>query len=306
MGIRKGFAIEYIERTTGQIAGMRIPFLLFADDMLILAGSNRELEEMMRLCQGKTKMLGLRFNAKKSAIMVMNGNEERNINIEFDGERVEYTEKYKYLGVTIIDNQHEIWEEERVIRKRKADRGASIVKSRSLWSFNRYIVTRDLWKALFATALSYGNAVLVFGQVFENMLEARQRMVGRYAMGCRYTCANEFVMGECGMSSFKEREAISKIKYLIRLKEIDKEKFWAAKIQEVKRGMKIKTKWDWRVDFMLRIAGWAYVEWDEENIRNKKNRVKQQVRDRVTKVWRDDMKNKTSLNVYREGKADRG
>src|SRR6266478_5931648 len=142
-----------------------------------------------------------------------------------------------------MDNQHEFLEEERVIRKRKADRGASIVKSRSLWSFNRFIVTRDLRKALFATALSYGNAVLVFGQVFENMLEARQRMVGRYAMGCRYTCANEFVVGECGMSSFKEREAVSKIKC------------WAAKVQEVKRGMKIKTKWDWRVDFMLRIAG---------------------------------------------------
>src|SRR6266478_3774984 len=205
-----------------------------------------------------------------------------------------------------MDNQHEFLEEERVIRKRKADRGASIVKSRSLWSFNRFIVTRDLRKALFATALSYGNAVLVFGQEFENMLEARQRMVGRYAMGCRYTCANEFVIGECGMSSFKEREAISKIKYLIRLKEIDKEKFWAAKLQEVKRGMKIKTKWEWRVDFMLRIAGWAYVEWDEENISNKKNRVKQQVRDRVTKVWREDMMDKTSLKVYREGKADRG
>ena len=138
------------------------------------------------------------------------------------------------------------------------------------------------------------------------MLEARQGRVGRYAMGCRYTCANEFVVGECGMSSFKEMEAVSKIKSLIRLKEIDKEKCWAAKVQEVKRGMKIKTKWDWRVDFMLRIAGWAYVEWDEENIRNKKNRVKQQVRDRVTKIWREDMMDKTSLKIYREGKSDRG
>src|SRR6266478_2252790 len=245
----KGFAIEYIERTTGQIAGMRIPFLLFADDMLILAGSNRELEEMMRLCEGETKMLGLRLNAKKS---------------------------------TIMDNQYEIWEEERVIRKRKADRGASIVKSRSIWSFNRFIVARDLWKALFATALSYGNAVLVFGQEFENMLEARQRMVGRFAMGCRYTCANEFVIGECGMSSFKEREAISKIKYLIRLEEIDKERFWAAKLQAIKRCLKIKTKWDRRVDFMMRLAGWGYVEWDEEEIKDKRNKIKARVNERIT------------------------
>ena len=124
----KGFKIEYVEETSGQMAGMRIPFLLFADDMLILARSNRELEEMMILCEGETRKLGLKFNAKKSAIMVLNGNEERDIVIEFDGERVEYTDKYRYLGVTIMDSKHEILKEEKVIRKRKADIEAIIVK----------------------------------------------------------------------------------------------------------------------------------------------------------------------------------
>jgi hypothetical protein len=300
-----GFEIEYIDRNTGNITKMRIPFLLFADDMIILAGSNRELEEMMRLCEAETKKLGLRFNAKKSAVMVMSGEEERDIDIEFDGERVEYTDKYRYLGVTIMDNTKEMLVEEKVIRKRKADRGVSIVRSKSLWSFNRYVVTRDLWKALFATALSYGNAVLVFGQEFENILEARQRMVARYAMGCRYMCANEFVEGESGMSTFKEREATSKIKYLIRLKEGDKEKLWAAKLQEIKGWMKIKTKWDWRVDFMLRTAGWAYVIWDDDNIQDKKNRIKKQVKERSTKKWQEDMRGKNSLAIYRESKLER-
>ena len=68
---------------------MRIPMLLFADDMIMLAGSNRELEIMMGICQRKTRELGLSFNAKKSAIMVLNGEEERYIDIEFDGENIQ-------------------------------------------------------------------------------------------------------------------------------------------------------------------------------------------------------------------------
>jgi hypothetical protein len=50
-----------------------------------------------------------------------------------------------------------------------------------------------------------------------------------------------------------------------------------------KKVMKIETKWDWRVDFMLRTAGWVYVVWDEENIRDKKNRIRKHLKDKVTK-----------------------
>ncbi len=195
---------------------------------------------------------------------------------------------------------------ERQIRKTKADRGVSIVRSRSLWSFNRYIVSRDLWKALYVPAITYGNAVLVFGSEFEKLMEAKQRIVARYAMGCRYGCSNEFVVGDSGMSSFLERESVSKIKYFLRLKQVDKEKFWAAKLQEVKEEMGIKTKWDRRVQFVIRKAGWNRVVWDEESVENGKNKVKERVSEYENERWRRSMSEKVSLQMYREGKRDRG
>jgi hypothetical protein len=58
--------------------------------------------------------------------------------------------------------------------------------------------------------------------------------------------------------------------------------------------MKIKTKRDWRVDFMLRTAGWGYVVWDEGDIRDKKNRIRKHLKDKVTNRWKEDMRGKTS------------
>src|SRR6266478_4571860 len=100
-------------------------------------------------------------------------------------------------------------------------------------------------------------------------METKQRIVARYALGCRYGCANEFVVGESEMSSFLERESTSKIKYFLRLKQIDKERFWAAKLQGVKEELGMKTKWDRRVQFVIRKVGWSRVVWDEANIQKK-------------------------------------
>ena len=107
------------------------------------------------------------------------------------------------------------------------------------------------------------------------------------------------------MSSFLERESVSKIKYFLRLKQVDKERFWAAKVQEVKEEMGVKTKWDRRVQFVIRKAGWNRVVWDERNVENSKNKVKERVSEYENERWMRGMMDKPSLQVYREGKKER-
>ena len=88
---------------------------------------------------------------------------------------------------------------------RKAEIGRAMVKSQSAWSSNRYSVTRELWKAIWMPVSSFGSAVNGHNSKFWNEMDIIQREVGRYALGCQFYCAREFVEGEIGMSTMSGR-----------------------------------------------------------------------------------------------------
>src|SRR5579863_4448892 len=131
-----------------------------------------------------------------------------------------------------------------------------------MWTFSKYEVARGVWKAVFVPGITYGNAVLVLGGSVECKLEAAQRDVIRYSLGCRFTCSREFLQGEGNMSSFKYREAQGKLLYSLRLRRIGGER-WVSRLDTIKKARSLKTKWDRRVEYCARLIGYNKVEWEE-------------------------------------------
>jgi hypothetical protein len=172
----------------------------------------------------------------------------------------------------------------------------------ALRGFSRIIISRDLWKSIFVPAVTYRNAVLVFGSDFEEKLEVVQRGVMRYALGCRFVCANEFVEGEMGYSTFIEREFKSKIKYAWRLMEQNGK--WANELQRVKQAQKIKTKWDRRVEFSMRRVGIRGIEWNDESIVREEKSLNSRIRGMRNDQWKREMEHKSSLGLYRNNKQE--
>ena len=178
-----------------------------------------------------------------------------------------------------------------------------MVRSKALWSFNRYIISRDVWKSVFVPALTYGNASLVLGGDVERKLEVMQREVERFSLGCRFTCSREFLQGEVNMSSFKFREAQAKLSYDIRLGKIGEDR-WAAKLQKIKRLERIKTKWDRRLEYCGRLIGYNKREWEDAELDVAE--VKGIVKQRQLEKWTENMAVKSSMEVYRMGKKEWG
>ncbi|KAM7290562.1 hypothetical protein ISCGN_027182 [Ixodes scapularis] len=105
----------------------------------------------------------------------------------------------------------------------------NILRRRSLWSCDRYIVTRELWKAVAVPGLTFGNSVICVPSELRTYLERRQREVGRQALGCHGQVANELIEGDVGWSSFEEREANSKLQYYTRLRYMNGDR-WARRV----------------------------------------------------------------------------
>ena len=294
-----GYKLYFEEE--GTYKTLKIPILLFADDMLILGQELGEMQEMLDICTNRVTELGLEFNEKKSAIVSFNEGGLGGREMKIQGKILPEAEKYKYLGVTFCDNGDHL-NVERDIRKCKADRGRRAVKARALWGFNRLIIARDLWKAIFVPAISYGNAVLVFGSEFEKKMEVVQRGVMRYAIGCGFTCANEFVEGEINYSTFLSREFRSKIRYFWGLMENNGK--WANEIQKVKQINKIKTKLDRRVEFALRSVGLRGLEWTEESVEREERGLNRKIKGMREVEWQNGMEGKSSLQLYRKYKKE--
>ena len=74
-----------------------MPGLLYADD-LVLCG---ELGEDLRVMVGwfaEVCRRGLKVNAGRSKVMVLNGEEGLECEVHVDGIRLEHVSEYKYLG----------------------------------------------------------------------------------------------------------------------------------------------------------------------------------------------------------------
>jgi hypothetical protein len=184
----------------------------------------------------------------------------------------------------------------------KAARGKQMVQMKALWSCSRYVVTRDLWKGITVPALTFGNAVLV-QTATEARLESIQREVIRYAIGCSFNCAREFVEGEGAMSTFRERETVSKLLYFLRLQQLPDHR-WPVLFQNAKESWKVKTRLDRRREFLTRSIGLDTLDWRDSD--SEGGQLRLQIKRAFLGQWLDKMKKKSSLELYRQQKKQKG
>ena len=82
--------------------GSKLGILLYADDIVLLAESRKDLQQMMDLVASYAKKWRFEINPKKSQVMVAGTKwAPRNIQWKMGGLHLEQTKSYKYLGLEI-------------------------------------------------------------------------------------------------------------------------------------------------------------------------------------------------------------
>ncbi|XP_077563663.1 uncharacterized protein LOC144179249 [Haemaphysalis longicornis] len=296
-----GFRLRY--STTGADEQYRLPGLAFADDLVLMAECSQELQTLLDICFAEVTQLGLRFSAKKSAVLTFAGT-SGDAAVTLGGEVISMCSSYKYLGVVLSAGASMYSHHEAKVRQ-SAVRGQCILRRRSLWGCNRFLMVRDLWKLVHVPALTFANAVVCLSMSTRQWLERQQRAVGRTAVGCHRYVANEAVQGDLGWSSFEAREAASKLSYRGRLQFMHRER-WARRVFKYLAVTCIRTNWARRVYFLEKKYGFFREPVSVDTAAAWTRDTRRRVREEEEAMWQRAVREKPTLAVYAQHKTSIG
>ncbi|KAH6930609.1 hypothetical protein HPB50_015518 [Hyalomma asiaticum] len=256
-----------------------------------------------------------RHRPKKSAALQLSGSPPGADIYLPGGDQIQWDTEYRYLGVILSTSGDLLGVHEDNLR-RSSQRAANVLRRKSLWGCNRFLLTRDLWKAVHVPGLTFANAVLCLNVTTRQWLERGQREVGRMALGCHGRVAIEAIQCDLGWSTFEAREARSKKKqeeeearskatYEGRLRLMDDER-WPRRLFRCASLTGTPTQWCSRLGNLKRKYGMSAKPVVEDRMHKWAHAVKTQVCEEETEQWRRAMENKSTLLTYRTHKADIG
>lgn len=291
-GINIGFNLSY--KQAGTTVEQQLPGLFYADDIVLLANKQSDMQRLADICGEECEKLGLKFSAKKSGYMVFNDNSEQTVLIQ--GQEIPRVKEYKYLGIWINEGDRYLETQEKTTTA-KGKRNAAIMKHRALWGYNRYEVLRGMWKGVMVPGLTFGNAVVCLKSGVQSGLDCNQRSVGRLALGAHGKTTNEAVQGDMGWTNFEAREAQSKIDFEERLRKME-ERRWGARVFRYLYRQNIDSQWRKRTRKLTS----KYATGMASNMATKN--VKRKVREAETRLWVAAMEKKPAMTNYLKGKRE--
>lgn len=284
-----GFRLEY--STEGLKSQCFLPGLVFADDIVLLASTSKELQRLAGICADTLARLGLCFNANKSAVLCFAGGKDADPSIRLPcGEPIVQNTKYRYLGVHLSTEAKYLTAHEDHLRQ-ASKRASKVLRRRCLWGFNHFLMVWELWKSVHVLALTFANAVICLTSPMREWLERGQRAVGRLANGCHGRVANKAVQGELGWSTFEVREAHSKPAYDGRLHLMAPHR-WACRVSANVHQKCICTSWTKRVQHLRNKFGFFANEVRADTALGWARLVGTQVQQQEQESWRNAMEKK--------------
>ena len=175
--------------------------LFFADDGLLISGSEEEAAKDIKVLQDVAREYGLAINKEKSNIMWINKN---STHTEIEG--IQIKPGMKYLGIWFEDTK-DIFKNHKENKIRLAERLANNTHSVLMRSCNRLIVGKAYWKNVALPAIIYGSGVIIWNKKEQEKLQVIQNKVCRKMLNAPRWATNSATRGEIGISNMDTRLA---------------------------------------------------------------------------------------------------
>ena len=235
----------------------------FADDIIIAAGNEQDLQKNLTIWNNELKAQGMTMNTQKTKVMAISRVPQL-LNIEIEGKLIEQVQNYVYLGVVINETgNHEI------------DLNERINKSNNLfYALNKTFIRKKeikqetkikIYKTIYRPVLTYGCETWVLSGKTRRRIEAVEMKFLRGARGVtlrdhvRSTQIRED-LGVEPITEFIERRQLSWWGHLQRMK-VDRtvRQVWEAKVVGKRSKGRPQQTWDKAIGKILKERGktWA-------------------------------------------------
>ena len=221
-----------------KIGGGTLGCLAYADDIVLMTESRREMEDMLNIVQTYGREWGVKFSERKCKVMEFNS-DGRNQWV-LGNNVLEVVDKYTYLGLEV--NKEGIGgEKQRKVNEGKARRMTGIIMNSGSRVVNKYEVHKSLWKGVAVPYCLYGAEVTMYREADIEKLEKTQNIMGRWGLGAPRCTAVEALRGDMGWSTFRERIIKGKLAFLKKIEKLsekDRQKRSYKKMQRDQPGGK--------------------------------------------------------------------
>lgn len=143
----------YDFHSTISIGGRTINNLRFADDIDLMGGSNRELQDLTKRLEERAGAYGMEVSTEKSKVLV-NSTTNTHAEIYMNGQQLEEVDAFKYLGATLTKDGRSTIE----IKTRLAIATSAMAKLSKIWRSREisFSTKMKLYKSLVLSILLYG------------------------------------------------------------------------------------------------------------------------------------------------------
>ena len=230
------------------LAGVRVPALLFADDLLLCASTPGGLRLLLDVCEAETRKLKLSISQKKSMILSKKEgiwelhDEEGEVSSSLD-----LVESYKYLGVEVFNT---------MFRVSSSKQKKCISTARRYRDATRYLSRQgpdvvDLavcaWSHQAIPAVMYGVENIIFSESNIDALERVQGSWARNTLNLPAACPGVAAQMLLGVPTVKEVLYKIQLKYFLRLTQLPKSRYAALALLEHETG-------GWRSPYLMNMA----------------------------------------------------
>ena len=174
-----------LEGFTGgvSIGGRRLTNLRYADDIILIAGSASDLQDLMARMQSASTEMGLQINVKTTAVMSLNTTEKSEVSIY--GERVQNVNSFKYLGVIFTEETTGAYEFQARLNQGYAKLATlkPVIQRKDVPA----TLKAKLIQAIVFPVVTYGCEAWSLSKDERSELDAFETKAYRRALGIRYT-----------------------------------------------------------------------------------------------------------------------
>ena len=192
------------------VAGHKVTNLRYADDVVLIAASMTELQELVDRVKTESERSGLFLNVKKTKVTKIRKNpdiDDNDSHITVDNDAVENVTDFTYLGATFTDN----YDESKEIRRRIGIAKSATTALSNIWKDRSITLAtkKRLLNSLVFPIATYGSVCWVMKASNRKRLESFElwcyRRILRISWAEKKT--NEFVLGKSGLQFQGDRLA---------------------------------------------------------------------------------------------------
>jgi hypothetical protein len=296
-----GLADE-VKRVGGAKYGeILLSLLLFADDIVLVAESEEMLQKMLDVVYQYSRKYRFLFNQGKSNVMIF-GRRSGREKFYLGKSELEIVNEYKYLGLII--NKNFSWKSH---LKKILDKGRKRTNALCGMGARDGVSVKALlrgWEMLVRPVLEYGAEI--WGEKSWREGEVLQMEMGRKVLGVSKMTTKEVIQGELGLGNLSSRRIILRLRFWAKIVNMKEDRLIKkvyrqrreAFLEGEKKDKKNWCYWTWKFLKELHLEHL----WESEKFelgRNFNNLVKKLVRRKDEDNWRDRMKTKRKLRLYR-------